>query len=248
MGQVQRQDIPSLAQGRMFHLRTLLIVSHPDILESQSQQYFLTSIKENETITIHHLEEQYPDGKIDVAKEQKLLRQHDRVIFQFPFYWYSSPPLLKYWQDMVLEDGFAYGNKKRLAGKEFGLIIMIGMPRREYQAGGDELFTVSELTKPYQAMANKVGMTYIKPLPIFQFAYMEEDQKMDILTEYWQKLTMANDDSLQTREKWMTKQLKDAFQTNEDAPAMDTVSFAINHIQEQRENMDQLKMVLDDMD
>ncbi|TRM10598.1 NAD(P)H-dependent oxidoreductase [Lentibacillus cibarius] len=228
-------------------MRTLLIVSHPDILESRSQQYFLTSIQDSEAVTIHHLEGQYPDGKIDVEKEQALLWQHDRVIFQFPLYWYSSPPLLKYWQDMVLEDGFAYGNKHVLAGKEFGLVIMIGVPRKEYQAGGNELFSISELTKPYQAMANKVGMTYMKPLPIFQFAYMDDDQKMDILTEYWQKLTMANDDSLQARETWMIEQLRNAFLTNENAAATDTIGFAIDHMQEQRENMDQLKMVLDDM-
>ena len=34
---------------------------------------------------------------------------HDVVIFQFPLFWYSTPPILKQWQDIVLEYGWAYG-------------------------------------------------------------------------------------------------------------------------------------------
>lgn len=227
-------------------MKTLLIVSHPDIIESHSQQYFLSSIKGREDVTVHILESLYPDGKIDVKKEQELLKQHDRILFQFPFYWYSSPPLLKHWQDVVLEEGFAYGdNGNKLNGKEFGLIVMIGVPEREYQAGGKELFSFNELTKPYQAIANKTGMHYLRPLPIYQFGYMEEDQKMDTLISYWQMLTMVNDNSLASREKWLIEQLnreKQSFQGEEK-----TVDFAIQQIEENRNEIDNLKMLLDDM-
>ncbi|WP_102029026.1 NAD(P)H-dependent oxidoreductase [Salirhabdus sp. Marseille-P4669] len=223
-------------------MKTLLIVSHPDIIESRSQQYFLTSLKNNESVTIHHLEAHYPDGKIDIAKEQALLEQHDRIIFQFPFYWYSAPPLLKQWQDDVLEEGFAHGARKALAGKEFGLVLMIGVSEREYQAGGDELFTISELTRPYQAMAHKVGMIYLRPMSIFQFAYMEDDQKMDTLIHYWQMVTMENNHQLATREKWIMEALQ-KIQSQD----LETINFTIEQIQENRDKIDELKMVLDDM-
>src|SRR5699024_11374121 len=82
-------------------------------------------------------------GKIDVEREQQLLKDNDRVIFQFPFYWYSSPAFLKQWQDEVLTEGFAHGGAQgELAGKEFGLIFMLGVHEREYQAGGRELYTI----------------------------------------------------------------------------------------------------------
>ncbi|WP_369404146.1 NAD(P)H-dependent oxidoreductase [Secundilactobacillus oryzae] len=32
---------------------------------------------------------------IDVEIEQRLLAENDRIIFQFPLYWYSSPASLK---------------------------------------------------------------------------------------------------------------------------------------------------------
>ncbi|MCU9613046.1 NAD(P)H-dependent oxidoreductase [Caldibacillus lycopersici] len=229
-------------------MKTLLIVSHPDILESGSQQYFLSSLKENVAVTLHHLESIYPNGKIDVAKEQALLKQHDRIIFQFPFYWYSSPPLLKHWQDVVLTDGFAYGNRgNALAGKEFGLILMIGIPEREYQAGGSELFSINELTKPFQAMSHKTGMKYLKPLTIYQFAYLEEEQKMDLLIQYWQKLTMEDEVSLKARETWLAAELEQAMEKAAGTQEAEIFQYAKSLIEENRMTIDGLKIVLDQM-
>ena len=56
--------------------------------------------------------------KIDVRAEQELLVSHDVIVSQHPFYWYSSPALLKEWQDLVLEHGWAYGRGgTKLTGK-----------------------------------------------------------------------------------------------------------------------------------
>lgn len=226
-------------------MKTLVIVSHPDILESGSQQYFLNSVKDREDVTIHHLEGVYPQGKIDVEKELALLRTHQRIIFQFPFYWYSSPYLLKKWQDEVLTDGVAYGRRGQvLAGKEFGLVVMIGVHEREYQAGGTEGFSLNELLKPFQAMANKTGMKYLKPLPIFQFAYMEEAEKMDVLVRYWQILTMENDHSLLSREKWLVEQLEKSIKTSADNGA-DILTHTVSILEDNEQTIDGLKVVLD---
>lgn len=66
-------------------MKTLIIVSHPSVLESGSQQFLIQSLPDEEEITLHVLEETYPDGNIAVEKEQELLRNHDRILFQFPF-------------------------------------------------------------------------------------------------------------------------------------------------------------------
>lgn len=229
-------------------MQTLVIVSHPDILESSSQQYFLSSIQDVENITVHHLESEYPDGNIEVKREQELLVRHDRIVFQFPFYWYSSPPLLKHWQDVVLEEGFAYGEGgEALKGKEFRLIMMIGVPEKEYQAGGTELFSINELTKPFQAMAHKTGMKYLKPMPIFQFSYMSEEQKMEHLITYWQMLTMKNDDSLLSQEQWVIEQLERFINSGLKNEEKLILRYAIEHIEENRTTIDGLKIVLDDI-
>ncbi|WP_106495788.1 NAD(P)H-dependent oxidoreductase [Lentibacillus sp. Marseille-P4043] len=229
-------------------MKTLVIVSHPDILESSSQQYFLNSVPDKEDVTIHHLEKTYPNGKIDVAKEQELLNQHDRILFQFPFYWYSSPALLKHWQDEVLAYDFAHGKKgNALVGKEFGLILMIGVNESDYQAGGKEQFSISELTKPYQAMAYKTGMIYLKPLSIFQFSFMTEEEKMEMLVAYQQMLTNENDSSLESREKWLIKQLKNTDKATLKSGDDTTLIHAIDLIEENRETIDELKLVLEQM-
>ena len=46
-------------------------------------------------VTLRDMYALYPDGKIDVAAEQAALLAHERIVFQHPFYWYSTPPLMK---------------------------------------------------------------------------------------------------------------------------------------------------------
>lgn len=229
-------------------MKTLVIISHPEITESGTQQFLLSSIADNDTVEVHHLEGIYPDRKIDVLAEQKLLKEYDRIVFQFPFYWYSSPPMLKQWQDEVLTDGFAYGkNGHQLKGKEFGLVLSIGVREAEYQAGGREAFSIHELTKPFQAMAVKTGMSYLKSFLIYQFSYMIETQKMTLLIEYQQFLTRAADDSLLTRENWLIDQL---LKTDKEtlAPGDEVIlQHAVEAIEENQDTIDGLKMVLDEM-
>jgi glutathione-regulated potassium-efflux system ancillary protein KefG len=121
---------------------------------------------QEEDMIVHDLYAEYPEGRINMEREQQLLVEHDRIVFQFPFYWYSSPSLLKEWQDVVLTYGWAYGSAgTKLRGKEFVLAISTGGPEVAYQAGGFNQYSISELTKPFQATANLTGMRF---LPTFK--------------------------------------------------------------------------------
>ena len=53
---------------------------------------------------------EYPRHDIDIDREQTRLLDHDVILFQFPMFWYSTPSLIKEWEDLVLEHGFAYGH------------------------------------------------------------------------------------------------------------------------------------------
>lgn len=224
-------------------MKTLVIISHPEINESGSQQYLLHSVPETESVTIHHLEGIYPDGKINIKNEQQLLQDHDRILFQFPFYWYSSPSMLKEWQDQVLEEHFAYGHRgNKLANKEFGLILVIGIGEKEYQAGGKEGFSLSELTTPYRALAKKTGMRYIKPLTIYQFSYMKEEEKMDLLIRYQQWLTMDKSDSLKWREEWIQKELEKTSLKTLPENSQFILEQAIEQIEDNRTELDELRL------
>ena len=54
------------------------------------------------------------------------LLDHDVVLFQFPLFWYSTPSILKEWQDLVLEHGFAYGAEgDALDGKRMMIAVTV---------------------------------------------------------------------------------------------------------------------------
>lgn len=72
-------------------MKTLVIFSHPNIQKSSSQKFLKASFPTSDSFTYHHLETAYPRGEIDVEREQQLLLAHDRILFQFPFYWYAAP-------------------------------------------------------------------------------------------------------------------------------------------------------------
>lgn len=227
-------------------MKTLIIVSHPDIEDSNSQQFLKEGLPKSEDVSYHHLESTYPTGEIDIKYEQDLVKDYDRIIFQFPFYWYAAPPMLKKWQDDVLEEHVAYGNGGTLLqGKELGLVMTVGIAEKEYQVGGAEKFTMSQLTTPFQAMANKTGMYFLKPFAIYQFYYLSEKQQQDLLIKYQQYLMLDNTDSLSNRVKWLVEQLEDL----KTGPTLAKDEFVIDHIidvlEDNQLELDEMKLHLD---
>ena len=145
-------------------MKTLVIVAHPDLANSRINRTWMNAFQQQEHVTVHDLYAAYPDFKIDVKREQALLMAHDRIVLQFPFYWYSSPALLKLWQDEVLAYGWAYGQSgTKLNHKELMLAFSTGGPAASYHESGLNRFTLDELTTPFQAMANLTGMVYLPP-------------------------------------------------------------------------------------
>lgn len=144
--------------------KTLVIVVHPKLELSRINKRLAAELDSRENITVHRLYEVYPDEAIDVEHERQLLEAHNRIVLQFPFYWYSSPYLLKKWMDSVLLSGWAYGpGGDKLHGKELLIAISTGGVQDAYQAGGFHQFSYSELLRPFQATANRVGMVYKPP-------------------------------------------------------------------------------------
>lgn len=156
-------------------MKVLVIASHPNMVESVVNRAWIEELQKHATITVHELYKEYPDEQINVEAEQKLCEQHDRIVLQFPFYWYSSPSLLKKWQDEVLTHGWAYGtNGDKLHNKELILAITTGSAEEKYRAGGFNQYSMSELLKPFQATSNLIGTTFL-PAYIFHGVYEADD-------------------------------------------------------------------------
>ncbi|MGM0753233.1 MAG: NAD(P)H-dependent oxidoreductase [Bacillota bacterium] len=153
-------------------MKTLVLVGHPDLKESRMNKSWSERLEKEENVTVHYLYKEYPNMNIDVKREQNLLLEFDRIVFQFPFFWYSTPAMLKEWQDKVLEYGWAYGAEgTKLHGKEFLVVTSTGGPVGAYRSGGFNHYSMSELLKPLQATANLTGMTFLP-------AYVEHGVRM----------------------------------------------------------------------
>ncbi len=57
--------------------------------------------------------------------------------------------------------------RKEPHGKELSLAVSVGAGEDAYQAGGSNHFSLSELLRPFQAMANFTGMTYLPAFAMY---------------------------------------------------------------------------------
>ncbi|WP_136806033.1 NAD(P)H-dependent oxidoreductase [Desulfosediminicola flagellatus] len=147
--------------------KILIIFAHPAIARSMINSAMRDAVTDLEAVTFHDLYASYPDFLIDVTYEQQLCEAHDIIIFQHPFYWYSTPAIMKEWMDLVLEHGWAYGKHGHaLEGKVFLQALTAGGDDAAYQRHGSNTFTINELTSPYRATANLCRMEWLPPFAI----------------------------------------------------------------------------------
>lgn len=182
-------------------MKTLVIVSHPKISESATQNFLKASFINDAQLMWHEITE-----NIDVDQERQLLLKYDRIVFQFPLYWYTAPTALRKWFDEVLDGDFVFNGRTPLKNKEFGLVISTGISRQQFQAGGQENVSISEMLKPFEMSAKKLQMEYIRPLMIYQFEYYTDDQKYRLVTEY-QRYLMQDKFTFINEIDWFIKEL-----------------------------------------
>jgi len=142
--------------------KTLVILTHPDIEKSVINKRWVEELeKYPERFTIHNLHLVYPDGTIDVAKEQKLVESHENLVFQFPLYWFNCPPLLKKWLDDVLTYGWAYGKSgDKLKNKKVALAVTAGIKEDDYTDNGKYHITLKQLLSPFEVTFFYVNADY----------------------------------------------------------------------------------------
>ena len=169
----------------------LLLFAHPLLEKSKVQRELLKSAQAVSGITVNDLYERYPDFDIDVKREQKLLLAHDIIIWQHPLYWYSAPPLLKQWQDLVLEHGWAYGKHgTALAGKKVFQVISSGGSMEAYQPGGYNQFSIRDYLRPFERTAGLCRMAYWPPYWVHGVHRMEAEQ-IRLYAEHYKNLLTA---------------------------------------------------------
>lgn len=148
--------------------RVLLQFSHPALSKSNVHSALINYSRNLKNVTFNDLYERYPDMFIDVAYEQKLLLQHDIIVFQHPFYWYSSPAIVKQWLDLVLEHNWAYGTHgNALVGKKLMCMISCGGGPEAYTETGRNRYPVCEFLTPLEQTAHLCKMEYLPPFVMY---------------------------------------------------------------------------------
>lgn len=183
--------------------KILILFAHPAINKSKIHKRLTDSIKNLHGITVNNLYENYPDFYIDIYREQQLLIENDIIVWQHPFYWYSSPAILKEWFDSVLQHGFAYGIKgKSLEGKLAISIISAGGSKELYSTEGKNHFTINQFLVPFKQSANLCYMEYLPPYVLYNSHALSADDIENHVTKY-KKLIIGLRD-----EQWDDSQLK----------------------------------------
>ena len=201
--------------------KLLILFAHPALEKSRIHRTLIRNLHELPGLTFHDLYEAYPSFNIDVQYEQSLLGAHDIIIWQHPFFWYSTPALLKQWEDLVLEHGWAYGAAgTALKGKYLLSIITAGGGASAYQHQGYNRFTIRELLTPLEQTATLCKMTYLSPLVFHGAHRMREDDITQAAALYHHVLTLLHDDTLDLEALLRFPTLNDALaQKQHEVPA-----------------------------
>ncbi len=160
-------------------MKTLILVFHPNIEESKINKRWIQELSRYpEKFQVHELHRVYPDGVINVAKEKDLIEFHDKIVFQFPLYWFNCPPMLKKWLDEVLTYGWAYGSNSgyRVSGKKISLAISAGIDEEEYNPTGKYKYTLEQLTAPFELTFEYIRADY---RPLFVYYGIELNSSFD---------------------------------------------------------------------
>jgi len=144
--------------------RVSILVFHPLLYKSRVNQKLVRAVEGMEGVSLRFMYDIYPDFFIDVKKEQEVLLESDIIVWQHPFYWYSSPSLLKEWIDLVLEHGFAYGRTGvALEGKKILTAISTGGRREAYHSEESGKYSIKQLLAPFEQSTTLCRMHYLSP-------------------------------------------------------------------------------------
>ena len=177
--------------------RILVLFAHPALEKSRVNAVLADRVRGLDGVTFHDLYEAYPEFDIDVAREQGLLTEHDLIVLQHPFFWYSTPALLKEWEDLVLEHGWAYGSEgTALRGKRVLSVISTGGREVAYQPEGHNRFTMAQLLAPIEQTARLCGMDYLPPFVVHGTHGMDRQKIERHSSDYLRALVALRDGRL----------------------------------------------------
>jgi len=175
----------------------LILFAHPALEKSRVNRRLIDEVCHLEGVTFHDLYETYPYFDIEVGREQELLLRHHTLVLHHPFFWYSTPALLKQWIDLVLEHGWAYGSKgTALVGKRVVSAISTGGGEAAYREDGHNRHTIRQFLAPIEQTFVLCGMEYLPPFLINGSHGMTVAQIEEFALDYRRTIEVLRDRKL----------------------------------------------------
>ena len=172
--------------------RLLVYYAHPGHKHSHVNKYMAQAATAIDGITFVDLYREYPRFDINTDVEQQRLVDHDVILFQFPLFWYSTPSIIKEWEDLVLEHGFAYGTDgDKLEGKRMMLAITAAGPIDAYSAGGYQHYALRDFLRPLEQTARLCGMHFASPYVLYSSLRAPKTGAVDPHVEGYRRLLEA---------------------------------------------------------
>jgi glutathione-regulated potassium-efflux system ancillary protein KefG len=197
--------------------KILILFAHPALQKSRVNKVLIKDLPGKEKVTFHDLYQSYPEMDIDIPAEKELLEQHDIIIIQHPFFWYSTPAIIKEWQDLVLEHGWAYGTQANaLKDKIFFNVITTGGKREAYCKEGYNNFTVRQLLSPLEQTANLCKMIFLPPYVVHGTHSISEEEVESYREGYHQLLNLLGDNQIDLDKARKSNYLNDFVQLTEE--------------------------------
>lgn len=193
-------------------MKTLVLFGHPRTDRSEANRPLFEAARTVAGVTTVDLYGEYPTFEIDVEQEQARLLAHDVIVFQHPLYWYSVPAILKEWQDLVLEYGFAYGQGGvALAGKLAFNAVTAGARRDAYTPEGAHGAELRSLLVPFEKTVRLCRMRYLAPFGLFGAGRAVEEARLERhIQDYVRLLTALVEDRVDLARAEAASTLSDA--------------------------------------
>lgn len=166
---------------------TLILSFHPDLGRSHANRAMLDAVKDLEGIAIVDLYGLYPTDEVNIAAEVQRLLSAKRLVLQFPVQWYSTPALLKTWQDSVLTQMYylAYETQgQKLEGLPILIVATAGNTPEAYSETGVNLFPLEQLLQPLRATAHRCQWAWSDPFLVYQANTLPGSELDVVAAEY----------------------------------------------------------------
>ena len=150
--------VESPSQIKQDNKQLVILLAHPNFGESKANKALIEAVKGLNGVTVIELY----NAPFTIETYKQAITESGTVVFQFPFYWASAPSQLKKWCDEIFGSLTSIIKEKKLL-----VATTTGSEYEAYRSGGRNQYTLDELLRPYQLLANHSGMVWQTPFVLY---------------------------------------------------------------------------------